>query len=166
MLVLGLNDNQFLATPTKLCEQLHVSKQSQDIVQATYSNQLHSTYPLLPCPFKASRKPTLGWFLAAEEFLPMPGLKPDQILSNLLQSSHLEPGVGRSGCLSYLIFGVFFPGYLMSQGTSGAVLFPGEYQFRCKAKAAGLLCLLRFARQGEPRAAVRGFLGDLRRIWG
>lgn len=67
-LVLELNDNQFLAALTKLCERLRVTKQSQDIFQATYSNQLHSSYPFLPCPFKATRKQTLGWFLAAEEF--------------------------------------------------------------------------------------------------
>lgn len=142
-MVLGLNNNQFLATLTKLCERLRVTKQSQDIFQATYSNPLHSSYPFLPCPFKATRRQTLGWFLAAEEFLPMPGCKPDQILSTGFQSSHQELRVGRMGCLSYLLY--FSPGCLMRQGTFGDALFPGKYQFRCKAKPALLVCLLRFA---------------------
>lgn len=161
-MVLGLNDNQFLATPTKLCEQLHVSKQSQDIVQATYSNQLHSTYPLLPCPFKASRKPTLGWFLAAEEFLPMPGLKPDQILSNLLQSSHLEPGVGRSGCLSYLIFGVFFQ--VISWARELLVLFYSQGNISLGVKPRQQGC---FASWGLPGKVSPGLLLEASLgVWG
>lgn len=160
-MVLELNDNQFLAALTKLCERLRVTKQSQDIFQATYSNQLHSSYPFLPCPFKATRRQTLGWFLAAEEFLPMPGCKPDQILSTGFQSSHQELRVGRMGCLSYLLYSS--PGCLMRQGTFGDILFPGKYQFRCKAKPALLVCLLRFASlEGKARWAqgclVRGFL--------
>lgn len=167
-MVLGLNDNQFLAILTKLCEQLRVSKQSQDIVQTAYSNQLHSTHPLLPRPFKATRKQTLGWILAAEEFLPMRGCKPDQILSSVLLSSHQELCVGRMGCLRYLLgFFFSFPGYLMRQGTFGAILLPGKYQFSCKSKPAWLVCPLRFASlEGKARWAQGCFVKDFLEVWG